>query len=112
GMGAFGPSELAAPITRLKDCAGLRCLSHPLRQPGHEVLALDLAAAARGATGESFPAATAGGPLIDAEARAAYKRRLASLRETLADAETCNDFERAHRARTEMDFPLRDSARG
>jgi len=44
------------------------------------------------------------GPLIDAKARFAYKRRLADLREELAEAERFNDPGRAEKAREEIDF--------
>jgi len=83
---ARSPGSRTAPV-----CA---CLSHLLRQPGHEVLALDLAAAAAGQRASPFRG-HAGGPLIDAEARAATSGGSRAFRETLADAETCNDFERA-----------------
>ena len=44
------------------------------------------------------------GRLLDAQARAEYRRRLAELEDELADAEQCADLGRAERARAERDF--------
>jgi hypothetical protein len=42
--------------------------------------------------------------LLDARARAEYRRRLAELEDDLADAERCADLGRAERAAAERDF--------
>lgn len=44
------------------------------------------------------------GELLDARARAEYRRRIVELEDDLADAEACADIARADRARAERDF--------
>jgi hypothetical protein len=44
------------------------------------------------------------GPVLDAQAKAAYQGRLKELREEVEEAESFNDPERAARAREEMDI--------
>jgi tetratricopeptide (TPR) repeat protein len=83
---------------RLKDVRGLHYLARLVAEPEREVHALDLAEAGgdetRGDAGE----------VLDASARAAYKRRLAELEEDLREAESWNDGARTLRARTEMEL--------
>jgi non-specific serine/threonine protein kinase len=43
-------------------------------------------------------------PLLDAQAKAAYKQRLEELREELQEAEGNNDLDRAERARAELEM--------
>jgi tetratricopeptide (TPR) repeat protein len=81
---------------RLKDVLGVRYVARLVADPEREIHALDLAGAGddetRGDAGEA----------LDANARAAYKRRLAELDEELREAESWNDGARVLRARTEM----------
>ena len=49
--------------------------------------------------------------MLDAQAKAAYKRRLEDLRESLDEATRFNDLERAARTRAEMEFLTRELAR-
>jgi hypothetical protein len=49
--------------------------------------------------------------VLDADAKAAYRRRIEELRSELADAEECADLERAARAREELDRFLEELAR-
>jgi tetratricopeptide (TPR) repeat protein len=83
---------------RWKDGRGLHYLARLVAEPEREIHALDLAEAGgdetRGDAGE----------VLDASARAAYKRRLAELEEDLREAESRNDGARVLRARTEMEF--------
>jgi hypothetical protein len=90
---------------RLKDGLGLQYLARLWANPGREIHALDLAGE-RGPAGPGDAAIDTGdaGELLDDEARARYKRRLEELRETLAEAESFQDAERATRAREEIDF--------
>jgi FHA domain-containing protein len=100
---------------RLRDSRGVRCLGVLLQNPGIQIHALELGGL--GTEGRSRPAerpegadpmlAASGddaGPLLDAEAKVAYRRRLDELREDLEEAEMLNDPERASRARAEIDF--------
>jgi pimeloyl-ACP methyl ester carboxylesterase len=101
----------------LRDVKGLHYLAALLAQPGVEVHAVDLVAAVDGdarATAGPAPLPTAAhgltvhrgtggdlGPVIDARATAAYRRRLHELREEVAEAEALHDPERAAHARAE-----------
>lgn len=81
---------------RLKETKGVRLLARLLEQPGRELHVLDLSDAREAPVG-------AGLELIDAEARAAYTRRAAQLREELAEAESWNDAGRSARLRAELE---------
>ena len=102
---------------RLKDRKGLQYLATLLEQPDVEIHAIDLVggpvdAAARGrsaggasaAEGELTTDGGDAGALLDPEAKAAYRERVAELREDLEEAERFHDVERAARLREELDF--------
>jgi hypothetical protein len=103
---------------RLRDSKGLRYLAVLLARPGHEVLALDLASLGpeRGGPGPSaddgLSVEGGGGEVLDRQARDAYRRRLEDLRDTVVEAESWGDAERAARAREEMEFLARELAAG
>jgi hypothetical protein len=99
----------------LKATRGLECLGYLLRHSGRDVHVTQLLA-----TPVDFPlpaflcsleavgdAVTAGlqdsGPILDAQAKAQYKRRINDLRKDTEEAERFNDSYRATRARSEMD---------
>lgn len=99
---------------RLRDTKGLRYLARLLASPGREIHALDLVAeeagpadratvrrAERSTLRVSAPSGSA--EVLDAAARAAYRRRLAELQDDLEEAEGFHDPERAARARQEME---------
>ena len=98
----------------LKDAKGLRYIAQLLANPNTELPAQALAASAEGRA-ERFSVEQAKelglrsgglgdiGELIDAEARAAYRRRLEELREDLSEAESFHDAERVARAREELE---------
>jgi hypothetical protein len=97
---------------QLKDTKGLSFLHTLLRHPGREFHVLDLAGGGEpGADGGSRAAAGDAGDVLDPAARAAYKRRLEDLRETLEEAQSFNDLERAARAEHEIDFLSEELAR-
>jgi tetratricopeptide (TPR) repeat protein len=108
---------------RIKDAKGLRDLAFLLANPGKEIHVTDLIAA----SGNTEPDPRAGAyermgreqlaaigleasrgerseTALDAEARSAYRARLAELKEDLAEAERCNDTGRATKARVELEF--------
>lgn len=103
----------AGEVARMKDARGVRLLATLLRHPGQEIHVLDLAGGGPGAAdvGAVVDRGDAG-PLLDASARAAYKRRLEDLREQLDEAERFNDPLRAERARHEIDFLAGELSRG
>jgi tetratricopeptide (TPR) repeat protein len=96
---------------RIRDMKGMRHLARLLADPGRELHALDLAGAERPDGVKTSPEIgeftsdpfADGGPIIDPEARKAYRSRLAELREELDEATAWNDPERAVRASSEMD---------
>jgi hypothetical protein len=81
---------------RLKDSKGLSYLSELLAHPGQELHVLAL-------IGLDHVGGDAG-PVLDARAKAAYKKRLDSLQDELAEAEGFGDQGRASRARQELEL--------
>ncbi|GMV43963.1 MAG: hypothetical protein AMXMBFR64_56790 [Myxococcales bacterium] len=84
----------------LDDSDGLRYLDHLLSHPGVDVHAAELQALGRGASGRGV---SAPGPILDAQAKAAYGRRLTDLRDTLEEATRFGDQGRAARAEEEIE---------
>jgi len=103
---------------RLKDAKGLHYIAHLLRHPDREFHARGLMALVGDPAGDSAQRSLAmndgqlipcpdlgnAGVLLDAQAKADYKRRLDDLREELEETERFNDPGRAGRARAEMAF--------
>ncbi len=109
--------EFAGVARQLPDVRGLRYLQPLLQHPGREFHATELVQVALGASADSpgragdvEPGARCAsslgdaGPALDAQAAAAYRRRLAELREGLEEAERFNDLGRAAQARQEIEF--------
>lgn len=107
-------------VCRFRDAKGFQYLLHLLRSPGREFYAADLLASVDPPPTSRLSAAdpsslaahriTGGiagvGPLLDATAKAEYKRRLAEVQDELEEAERFNDPGRADRARAESDAIL------
>jgi len=111
-------------VARLKDAKGLHYIAYLLRHPGREFHVGELIAAIGdpGPDLSTDPRAEAidrdahasgtirerglgdAGPVLDAKAKADYKRRIADLREELEEAERFNDPGRVTRAREEIEF--------
>src|SRR5713226_2300428 len=118
---------------RLKDTKGLGYLAHLLRHPGVEFHVLDLAGgiarqqekyeaspSTRGLPRGAEDLEEAGihvgslgdaGEMLDEQAKAAYKRRLAELREELQEAKEVGNVERAEHAEREIDALTRELSR-
>ena len=104
----------------VKDSKGLRYLADLLAAPETEFHALDLvggataerpaAAAAREAGLEVRAGGGDAGPLLDDEAKRAYKERVVDLRQELEEAESFNDPERVASAREEIELLTRELA--
>jgi len=90
----------------LRDGKGMRYLIRLLGAPHAEVHVLEL----QTGVGGGEPAGDAG-PLLDPEAKQAYRERLAELEADLDEAERFHDTERADRIRTEREFVQRELAR-
>jgi tetratricopeptide (TPR) repeat protein len=86
---------------QLKDGPGLAYLAALVRAPGREFHVLDLSV---GTDAARQAYASDAGELLDAPARAAYKRRLLDLETELKDAERFNDPGRLARAQQEREF--------
>lgn len=106
----------------LRDTKGVQYLATLLRYPGEalHVLALSREADEGSRTATPGELREAGlqptdlgdaGELLDAEARAAYRARLADLRDELAEAERFNDPGRAERVEHEIEMLTQELAR-
>lgn len=115
--------SFAGRTTQLRDLTGFRYLARLLADPGREFHALDLVAVERGSlpTGRTtVPVeddltidvdAGAGLPVLDDQAREAYRRRLADVDEDIEDARAANDPVRAELAERDREFLLDELAR-
>jgi hypothetical protein len=121
--GDYWTVAFAGHVARLKDAKGLQYIAHLLRHPGQEFHVSQLIAAIGDAGADLSPGASSGpidwdarasdaiherglgdaGPVLDAKAKAEYKRRIDDLRSELEEAERFNDPGRAARAREEIE---------
>ncbi|MGH7788942.1 MAG: AAA family ATPase, partial [Candidatus Binatia bacterium] len=113
--GEYWTIEFAATTCRIRDTKGLAYIALLLRHPGKslhvsELVHLGDAAGAsdRGARDDPSAPARLGlgdaGVVLDAQAKAEYRRRLAELQAELEEAVSFRDTGRAERARREIDF--------
>jgi tetratricopeptide (TPR) repeat protein len=116
-QGDYWTISFKSETFRLKDVKGLHYIAHLLRHPGVEFSAVDLAhlTAAKGAEvvpGQLRAASKTeirsdlgdAGTVLDAKAKADYRRRLGELREELEDSERLNDLGRKERLREEFEL--------
>ncbi len=105
---------------RVRDLKGMRYLARLLGEPGREFHVLDLVAAERGAPTPRGAGAEPGlassafgdaGPILDAGAKDAYRRRLAEIEDDMDEARANNDGERAAQANVERDLLLGELSR-
>jgi tetratricopeptide (TPR) repeat protein len=97
--------QAGAERARLRDSRGLHYLRALLVAPGREISALDLAAGGAGLVAAGV------GPVLDAAARDAYRRRLAELKADLDAADRAGDAERADAAEAEREAVLAELRR-
>jgi hypothetical protein len=114
--GEYWSIAFAGEAFRLKDVKGLHYLAYLLRHPGREFHVLDLVVAGQGAEAggpRTSPARdddlhtarlSDTGPILDEQAKTAYRARLRELEDDLAEATSWADPVRAARARQEMQF--------
>jgi hypothetical protein len=110
--GQFWTVAYSGQIVRLKDSKGAQYLAQLLRNPGRELLALDLiqgsGCGAQGADENRKPGAgDLGLPSLDAQAKSEYRQRLRELRAELAEAQELNDIGRVGKMKEEIDFLAR-----
>ena len=112
-VGGHGRRRAVPPRRTPRACTTWRaCSPHP----GSEFHALELvgggAAPAAAARDPELTVRRGGegdaGPLLDAQAKAEYRERLAELQAEIDEAESFHDPERARRAREELDFLSRE----
>ena len=95
----------AGSVVRIADSRGMQHLATLLAHPGRELHVLEVVGSgAGGGEAEGLALATEDGvAVLDAEAKRAIRDRMAELEETADEAERFGDFERASRAREELD---------
>jgi len=105
---------------RVRDLKGMRYLARLLADPDREYHVLDLVAAETGSDAQADSSQAAGlpragigdaGESLDAQAKDAYRRRLAEIDDDLEQAHTIGDAERAAQANAERDFLVQELAR-
>jgi hypothetical protein len=111
--GEFWTVAYQGRVFRLRDVKGLRYIAMLLASPGREVHVLELMAAATGEpadararlAGDELVASrpSDSGPLLDEQAKDAYRERLEQLGDELQEARDWGDPERAARAEEEID---------
>jgi hypothetical protein len=111
--GDFWRVSYASKIVLVRHSRGLSLLVHLLRNPNQEIHVSALDALIPSDT--ALPMAPSApveaevadlgdaGEVLDAQAKAAYRRRLIELREELEDAERCNDLGRVERLSAELE---------
>lgn len=113
--GAWWTAGCGDTRVRLGNTKGLRYLAELVAHPGTERHALDLVDLVEG-----LPAADTGidrrrlgdaGDLLDAKSRAAYRRRVAELRDEVEDALAVEDDDRAAAVQGELDALVAELAR-
>ena len=107
-------------IVRLRDMKGVGYLARLLADPGREFHVVDLVGLEQRGTGDTnhvtelglrFRGAGDGGEMLDARAKAAYRRRLAEIEDDLEEARACEDASRVAQAAAERDFLARELSR-
>ena len=99
-------------VVRLKDAKGLHYIAYLLSNPGRQVLACELAAPGTASGNRRLSIDSNGtkpnlgdaGAILDAKARAQYRRRIRELRDQLDDAEKLNQPSDTVRIRSELEF--------
>jgi hypothetical protein len=92
----------------LRDLTGMHHLARLLAAPDREFHVLDLTAGERGDAVRIAGAGT--GPVLDDQARAAYKRRLAEIDEDMDEAAALGDDERVALGRADREYLVRELA--
>lgn len=103
----------------LRDLKGMRYLERLLAEPGRELHALDLVVAEHGAQPAAAPVerdevdvtGNDAGPILDDQAREAYRRRLVEIDDDIAEAEVAGDIERIAMAKADRDYLVTELTR-
>ena len=99
---------------RIRDSKGMRVIARLLEAPGRPQPSLDLERLGADADDPTARAAAASdaGEMLDAEARRAYRARIAELRLAIDDAKSAGAADRAGALEEELDFITRELSRG
>ena len=104
--------------TQVRDRKGMRHLARLLASPGRDIHVLDLVAAEAGNPVPAQEQAAAAhlafgdaGPMLDAQAKQTYRRRLAEIEDDIDDARAADDHRREAQADTEREFLIRELSR-
>jgi non-specific serine/threonine protein kinase len=89
----------------LPDAKGLGYLARLLAEPDREIHVLDLVGAGPADPGDA-------GPLLDEQAKSAYRQRVRELQEDIEEGQAWNDPERAARAEAELEAITHELAAG
>ncbi len=113
-------------VVRVKGTDGLHYIAYLLRYPHREIHVLELVASVEGPLEGSTPVSPKekeaaarpdlkvqlgfgdAGPILDPQAKAAYKHRLDELMTELTDAQRCNDLGRIVKVEEEREFLTRE----
>ncbi len=131
--GEYWTVGLGGKAFRLKDTKGLGYLAHLLRHPAAEFHVLDLVGGIAGQRDDDESSQSVhglprgdedlekagihigslgdAGEMLDEQAKVAYRRRLADLREELEEAKELGNVERAEQAEQEIDALTRELSR-
>jgi class 3 adenylate cyclase/tetratricopeptide (TPR) repeat protein len=110
--GEFWTIAFADKTFRLRDVKGLRYLAFLLGSPGREAHVLELVHAAEGVSpSRGRMSASQAEPVLDAQAKEAYRRRLEELGEDLQEARDWGDPERIAGIEEEIDALTEELAR-
>ena len=111
--GEYWAITYATRVIRLRDSKGLRVLAHLLADPGRPHAALDLERLGSPGDDQTAHAIASGdaGELLDAEARRAYRARVAELREAIETADASGTASEVGLLREELDFITHELSR-
>lgn len=97
----------AGRVVLLQDLKGMHYLQRLLAEPDREFHVLDLVGGPTPAPRDGAPDL---GPILDAQARAAYQRRLTEIEQDIEEAEELGDTTRVALARADRDYLVRELA--
>jgi pimeloyl-ACP methyl ester carboxylesterase len=122
--GEFWTIAFSGEVFRLRDVRGLAYIAYLLGHPREELHVLSLASKNGGTQDDSEETATEenaadltvgrmgdAGEMLDAQAKAAYKRRTAELREQIKEARELNQLERVDQLEDEIEAVGRELSR-
>jgi tetratricopeptide (TPR) repeat protein len=116
-QGDYWSLGFGGSTANVRDLKGMHYLARLLADPSRELHVLDLVAAEMsGSVPRDRGAARSvslgdAGEMLDARAKAAYRRRLAEIEEDIADANASGDARREAQADAERDFLVRELSR-